>query len=233
MIIIPTFFVAPPPTPTPPAVINPCLPSPCGPNSQCRDIGGNPSCSCLPNYFGNPPNCRPECTINSECSSDLACINERCKDPCPGSCGIQAICEVRNHNPSCSCPQGYDGDAFVSCIPKPLPKPEIKDPCYPNPCGPNARCDNGICTCYPEYQGDPYRECRPECLLNTDCPRDKACINQKCKDPCPGICGQNAECSVFNHYPSCACIEGYAGDPFVICTKITCKYRWFFSSHCF
>lgn len=103
--------------------------------------------------------------------------------------------------------------------------PKLADPCIPNPCGSNAACNNGICTCLSEYQGDPYRECRPECVLNTDCPRDKACINQKCKDPCPGICGQNAECIIFNHYPSCNCISGYSGDPFVVCTKIQSEYE--------
>lgn len=47
--------------------INVCIPSPCGPNAECRVVGENPACSCLPNYNGSPPNCRPECTINSEC----------------------------------------------------------------------------------------------------------------------------------------------------------------------
>lgn len=113
-------ILAPSPIPTPSAP-NPCVPSPCGPYSQCRDVGGTPSCSCLRNYIGSPPNCKPECTINSDCASSLACINEKCKDPCPGSCGIAALCEVRNHNPVCICPTGYAGDAFVSCIPKPPP----------------------------------------------------------------------------------------------------------------
>ncbi|CAH2015289.1 unnamed protein product [Acanthoscelides obtectus] len=215
------YNIPPPPKEQPtPVVTDPCVPSPCGANSQCRNIGNNPSCSCLPNYIGNPPNCKPECTINSECPSNLACINEKCKDPCPGSCGIGAVCEVRNHNPNCACPPGYSGDAFVTCIYVPPQLPAPKDPCHPNPCGPNARCNDGTCTCLPEYQGDPYRECRPECVLNSDCPRDKACINRKCKDPCPGICGQNAECTVFNHVPSCNCLQEYSGNPFVLCSKV-------------
>lgn len=104
-----------------------------------------------------------------------------------------------------------------------LPAPPARDPCYPNPCGPNARCDNGTCSCIPEYRGDPYRECRPECVLNSDCPQNRACINLKCKDPCPGTCGENAECNVFNHYPSCTCRPDYTGDPFVRCNRIECK----------
>lgn len=92
-----------------------CNPSPCGQNSICREINGQAVCSCLQNYIGRPPNCRPECMINSECPSNLACIVEKCKDPCPGSCGFNAICNVQNHSPVCSCMTGYTGDPFSGC----------------------------------------------------------------------------------------------------------------------
>lgn len=102
-----------------PTLVNPCIPSPCGPNSQCRVINNNPSCSCLTNYFGVPPNCKPECTINAECSSNLACIREKCIDPCVGSCGLLALCVVTNHIPICTCAEDFTGDPFTRCIPKP------------------------------------------------------------------------------------------------------------------
>lgn len=94
---------------------NPCVPSPCGPNSQCRDIRGTSACSCLSNYIGKPPNCRPECVLSAECPSNLACINEKCQDPCIGSCGQHTTCHVLNHNPVCRCEIGYTGDPFSSC----------------------------------------------------------------------------------------------------------------------
>lgn len=53
--------------------------------------------------------------------------------------------------------------------------------------------------------------------MNSECTRDKACINNKCRDPCPGTCGLNAECVVNNHAPSCLCIAGYTGNPAVAC----------------
>lgn len=94
-------------------------------------------------------------------------------------------------------------------------------PCNPSPCGANAVCKErngaGSCICLPEYIGDPYTGCRPECVLNTDCTRDRACVNNKCRDPCPGICGLNAECRVVNHAPSCACLPGYTGNPLSAC----------------
>lgn len=95
--------------------INPCLPNPCGPYSQCKEINEVPVCSCLGNYVGRPPNCRPECMIDVECPGNLACISERCSDPCPGSCGIYATCTVVKHVPICTCDQGFTGDPFSGC----------------------------------------------------------------------------------------------------------------------
>jgi hypothetical protein len=121
----------------------------------------------------------------------------------------------------CTCPAGYIGDPFVNCYPKPPERqPVITDPCNPSPCGPNANCRDGTCTCIPEYHGDPYQGCRPECVVSQDCPRDKACIRQKCKDPCPGTCGQNARCEVINHVPMCSCNQGFVGNPFVNCNPV-------------
>lgn len=122
------FFVASPPSLPPEPPRNPCIPSPCGPYAQCRDIGGTPSCSCLPTYIGVPPQCRPECTINAECSSNLACINQKCADPCPGSCGFNALCHVYNHVPICTCEESYTGDPFSSCYPKPPPPRKFSHP---------------------------------------------------------------------------------------------------------
>lgn len=103
---------------------NPCVPSPCGPNSICQEIGSVPSCTCIQSYVGSPPNCRPECTINSECPTVQACIQQKCRDPCLGSCGIEALCSVTRHTPVCTCPEGYTGDAFTMCIRKPPGKTE-------------------------------------------------------------------------------------------------------------
>lgn len=101
------------------------------------------------------------------------------------------------------------------------PKDEITQPCNPSPCGSNAVCTErngaGACSCLPDYFGDPYSGCRPECVTNNDCPRVKACLNNKCYDPCPGVCGSNAECRVVNHAPQCTCIVGYTGNPLSGC----------------
>lgn len=64
-------------------------------------------------------------------------------------------------------------------------------PCEPSPCGLNAECSEsngaGACRCIDTYLGNPYEGCRPECVINTDCPPQLACTQNKCKDPCPGV----------------------------------------------
>lgn len=241
-----------------PEITNPCNPSPCGPNSQCREVNTQAACSCVPGFIGSPPTCRPECVTSSECALNQACVNQKCIDPCRGQCGIGALCQVVNHNPICSCPPTFTGDAFTRCIqirksvltscdtislmlrcvvgePPPIPG----NPCQPSPCGPNAQCrvagDSPSCSCLPEFVGTPPT-CRPECVGHNECPNHLACINQKCSDPCPGICGTNAECRVVSHTPNCVCAQGYSGDPFSQCvvesTYVSFEIVWLSKSVC-
>ena len=115
--------------------------------------------------------------------------------------------------------------SMISAPPRPTQRP---DPCNPSPCGSNAICTerNGAaaCRCIEDYFGDPYVACRPECTINSECPSNKACQNQHCIDPCPGLCGINAQCRVINHIPTCSCNEGYEGDPFSSCRLKPCKF---------
>ena len=77
------------------------------------------------------------------------------------------------------------------------------------------------CTCIRDYTGNPYIECKPECVVNAECPRHLACVNQHCVDPCPGVCGYHATCFVANHVPQCGCDPSYTGDAFTACHRLT------------
>ena len=91
-----------------------CYPNPCGPNGLCRpSSGGSFVCSCTSGYFGTP--CRPECTVNTDCPMDRSCLNQKCVDPCPGVCGINAICSVMAHSPKCSCKERFTGNPYSRC----------------------------------------------------------------------------------------------------------------------
>lgn len=96
--------------------VDACQSNLCGPYAQCKENNGQVSCTCLPTYLGVPPNCRPECTISTDCPTNRACRNTKCIDPCLDSCGLYTTCRVINHNPICSCRHGYTGDPFTICI---------------------------------------------------------------------------------------------------------------------
>lgn len=114
----------------PEAALNPCVPNPCGPNAKCRAHNDVAVCECEPGTFGNPnlpTGCQPECVTNSQCPMDEACVNRRCRDPCVGTCGLQALCDVVAHNPICRCPGGYTGDPIHRCTLSKDPKLSL---CY-------------------------------------------------------------------------------------------------------
>ena len=105
-------------------------------------------------------------------------------------------------------------------------KHEVVELCHPNPCGMNSQCravgEHEVCSCLPGFIGSPP-SCRPECVVSSECAQNRACINQKCVDPCISQCGQYARCHVVNHNPICSCSPGYTGDPFVRCVVIPRK----------
>lgn len=58
-----------------------------------------------------------------------------------------------------------------------------------------------------------------ECSTDLECPKEKACINFQCVDPCNlrGACGQNAICETVLHRPRCSCPECYTGVASTLC----------------
>ena len=101
-----------------------------------------------------------------------------------------------------------------------------KDPCDPDPCGPNTNNhNNGIfcaCTCKPNYFGNPKGGCKRECEANTDCPIDKECKNFRCKDACiRSKCAYNALCTATDHKAICTCPDESTGNPYEECIAIT------------
>ena len=94
----------------------PCSPSPCG-DQECHVFGSQVAmCNpCSGPHAYNNPRCRPECLAHSDCPFNLACLGQVCQDPCPGSCGVNARCQVVQHNPVCSCPNGFTGNPFEHC----------------------------------------------------------------------------------------------------------------------
>ena len=59
---------------------------------------------------------KPECLSDPECPNHLACIQEKCQNPCfTHSCGQNAECKVKNHRAICVCLYGFVGDPYTLC----------------------------------------------------------------------------------------------------------------------
>lgn len=71
--------------------------------------------------FLAPVDIPPQCTMDSDCASKLACFNGDCRNPCSviKPCGANAECTVVDTLPhrtmSCQCIPGYVGDADIQC----------------------------------------------------------------------------------------------------------------------
>lgn len=207
---------------------SPCIPNPCGPQAICQaNFEGQALCTCPEGSMGDAygvDGCHSrECEVDDECKLDRACIGYMCRDPCPGACGNNAECRVESHRPVCVCANGFVGNPLMSCLPPEEQKSNPKRPCNKIRCGINAICqdvgDKALCSCPPDFLGDPTVECKPQCTMNSDCPSNEACINQKCIDPCSfnNVCGIHAVCLCSEHTVSCLCPDGYIGDPLTQC----------------
>ncbi|KAK0080812.1 hypothetical protein PV325_013287 [Microctonus aethiopoides] len=99
---------------------NPC-PGSCGIDASCHVINHTLSCICPDCYEGDAyEQCTPlqkkqKCKENKDCSKIHQCINKECNNPCPGSCGIEALCYVTNQTISCECPRCYGGNPYEKC----------------------------------------------------------------------------------------------------------------------
>jgi len=195
---------------------------------------------------GCAPECvrDPDCSSGDVCLNQR-CVPE--PDPCnPSPCGPGAVCSAqkqgnRYSNPICRCEPGLipNPDTITGCKPECRIDPDCSsgyvcdnqrcvekpDPCDPSPCGPGAVCTvnplgNAICRCEPGLIPNPdtITGCKPECVIDPDCPGDYICEQQKCiprPDPCdPSPCGPGAICTVGpSGNPICRCEPGLIPNP--------------------
>ena len=59
---------------------------------------------------------KPECVTDPECPDHLACIRQKCQNPCfTTTCGVNAECRVKKHRAVCICNPGLIGDPYRIC----------------------------------------------------------------------------------------------------------------------
>lgn len=237
--------------------IDPCVyDNPCSPRAECRPNNHMPVCRCPPGMIGNPyvdcrPEPQPECRTDGECASFLACIEERCVDPCKTlePCDRPSRCEVVPSLPLrtmiCICPDGYVSSGSGTCKPTepvrdiggcisdsecPSDKACVngicRDPCN---CGPDAECrikdHKPVCSCLQGYYGNPEIECsKIGCRSDDECSGQHTCINRQCVPVCEeNTCARHSDCYGINHRAVCECEPGYTGDPKTSCVVVGCR----------
>lgn len=239
--------------------VDPCLYSnPCSPRAECRAQNHLAICRCPVGYMGNPyidcrPEIVPECTFDTDCPSKLACINNKCANPClilepcdrPSRCEVTPTAPVRTM--ICICPEGYISSGSGTCKPTktvmdvggcisdtdcPASRSCIdgicRDPCN---CGINAECrikdHKPVCSCKQGYEGNAQIECiRIGCRADDECSPQHSCINRQCVAACSADlnpCGLHAECYGINHRPVCECLPGFSGNPHQSCIPLGCR----------
>lgn len=196
--------------------VNECEHNPCGTNSICTDTVGSFTCSCNPDYTGDP---RQGCVDIDECTT------------LDKPCGNHAVCENAIPGYNCICPQGFAGNARVACEQR-----DVNILCSGNfDCTNNAECIEGQCFCRDGFdpQGSicvDVDECRN---AEKSCGPFSSCINTPgsfkcecqagyvgtpprilCKTPCEDVkCGRHAFCKAEGQEAYCICEDGWTFNP--------------------
>ena len=197
------------------------------PQIACRP---DPDCSRQPIPTPSP---LEGCSGDKNCPLTAACSRQtrKCYDPCARfSCDSNKGCEVSNHKPICKCKHSLvvNQQGILTC-------PDRQVECrIDNECPSNQGCESGrcinpcdrprLCEAGKECQVLDHKAvcicttgCNPSvsiCLKDRGCPRNQACINLQCKNPCEGkVCPGNTPCIVEDHQAVCKfCPPGFETD---------------------
>lgn len=169
----------------------------CASTAICEGHKHQPVCTCRPGTNGNPylecteirhltTPTEPECRVDADCPSQLACFNQHCENPCakPNICAAEQTCSVFDSLPlrtvMCKCPIDTITDNTGHCVPVAHDQPQCRldeecpdsDKCVSGTCrlacsveqcGVNAQCQStkhrAVCSCAAGYEGNPRFEC--------------------------------------------------------------------------
>lgn len=141
----------------------------CDSNKKCEVRNHRPVCVCKGFVVNNAGElkCKPEsieCTRDNECSSNLACINNKCQNPClagkKSPCAKNKVCEVLDHKPVCVCLDDCNPTFSICLRDSGCPSHQAcKNYRCVNPCH-NATCPQNT-PCYVEEHAPVCKFCPP------------------------------------------------------------------------
>jgi hypothetical protein len=211
------------------------------PNVECKP---DPKCEEATSPRPNDIVTLTVCQTDKDCHETLRCDqNGQCTDPCQNPthvCGENKKCISRRHRPTCVCKAGFMVNEYgeLTCAPEKREcqvneecasnmaclEGKCRNPCIgtPNhpPCSADKACQvmdhKPVCIC--------MKGCNPSlsiCLRDTGCPRQLACRNYQCVNPCDtATCAENSPCFVEDHKPICTfCPPGFVADTRNGCLK--------------
>ena len=210
-----------------------CRNNPCATGASCTASNHREICTCnYPLQGDGYVSCteiripdEPECRVDQDCQTKLACIDKSCQNPCRvnNPCTGEQTCVVKDTLPTrtvaCVCPEGTVFSGRGSC--------QRGNDTFPF----FILYDISLKIIFKissdqksifKFELYALVEVKAECYVDDDCATSDICNKGSCVDACRlSHCGSNAICEAGYHSAKCVCLPGFTGDPRTACNK--CK----------
>jgi len=134
--------------------VDPCADHNCGDNKRCEVRRHRHNCICKFGFILNSAGefiCAGdniECRRHEDCSSELACTDNKCKNPCEGGqlCPADKTCVMMNHQPICLCLEECNPSVEICLRDEGCPANmacvsyQCVDPCESHSCAGDSPC---------------------------------------------------------------------------------------------
>ena len=151
----------------------------------------------------------PECRVDQDCPSKLACISQSCQNPCNvnNPCQFDQRCVVIDSLPSrsvaCVCPDGTVLSNSGQCT-----QGNFHGSFYPI-----DQVQLVKCKIHEWFSFLFTVSAVPQCRSNSDCRTSEVCHTGSCINACIIFkCGANAVCTTTVHDIACTCRPGFTGN---------------------
>ena len=210
-----------------------CRNNPCATGASCTASNHREICTCnYPLQGDGYVSCteiripdEPECRVDQDCQTKLACIDKSCQNPCRvnNPCTGEQTCVVKDTLPTrtvaCVCPEGTVFSGRGSC--------QRGNDFFPFFMLYNISLKTLFKISSDQKSISKFElyalvEVKAECYVDDDCATSDICNKGSCVDACRlSHCGSNAICEAGYHSAKCVCLPGFTGDPRTACNK--CK----------